>query len=153
MDDVEEMRHYLAERHKELALNRVDVASNVRHLEAQLSKVEGDFHALETQSRQPNQVIQFTVAGHGKGEARLQVATQLAGWVSSYDVYYDDRKENLQIRRFAKVIQRQVNLGVMSNSSCAPGNPVWNLCKTRCNRHFKFRTVGALTLILQVFVG
>ena len=106
VDDVEEMRHYLAERHKELALNRVDVASNVRHLEAQLSKVEGDFHALETQSRQPNQVIQFTVAGHGKGEARLQVATQLAGWVSSYDIYYDDRKENLQIRRFAKVIQK-----------------------------------------------
>ena len=30
VDDVEEMRHYVAQRHQELALDRVDLTSNLR---------------------------------------------------------------------------------------------------------------------------
>ena len=105
VDDVEEMRHYLAQRHQELALDRVDIASNVRSLEAQLVAAEADFEALKREAQTAQHALELIVSGEGRGEARLEVATARAGWVSSYDVSWDERKAQLQITRFARVVQ------------------------------------------------
>ncbi len=105
VDDVEEMRHYLAQRHQELALDRVDVASNVRDLETQLAAAQADLEALQRASQMPQHALELVVSGQGNGGAQLKVATQRAGWVSSYDLSWDAQQEKLRVTRFARVVQ------------------------------------------------
>ena len=105
VDDVEEMRHYLAQRHQELALDRVDVASNVRDLETQLAAAQADLEALQRASQMPQHALELVVSGQGSGGAQLKVATQRAGWVSSYDLSWDAQQEKLRVTRFARVVQ------------------------------------------------
>ena len=105
VDDVEEMRHYLAQRHQELALDRVDIASNVRSLETQLAAATADFDAFQRESQTTLHALELVVSGKGRGEARIEVATAHAGWVSSYDVSWDENEAQLQISRFARVVQ------------------------------------------------
>ena len=105
VDDVEEMRHYLAQRHQELALDRVDIVSNLRSLESQLASATADLDALTRESQTPQHALELVVSGKGRGEARLEVATARAGWVSSYDVSWDEDEAQLEITRFARVVQ------------------------------------------------
>jgi hypothetical protein len=105
VDDVEEMRHYLAQRHQELALDRVDIASNVRSLETQLAAATADFDAFQLESQTTLHALELVVSGKGRGKARIEVATARAGWVSSYDVSWDENEAQLQISRFARVVQ------------------------------------------------
>ena len=105
VDDVEEMRHYLAQRHQELALDRVDIASNIRTLEAQLIRAESDLSTAKAKANDPVHALEVVVSGAGRGNAVVQVATQRAGWVSSYDVSWDNRKGQLDIQRYARVVQ------------------------------------------------
>ena len=103
VDDVEEMRHYLAQRHQELALDRVDIASNIRALEAQLIRAESDLSTAK--ANDPVHALEVVVSGAGRGNAVVQVATQRAGWVSSYAVSWDNRTGQLDIQRYARVVQ------------------------------------------------
>lgn len=105
VDDVEEMRHYVAQRHKELALERVDLSSNVRVLKQALESTQRDLDVLMSQANRPSNALKLVLAGEGKGLARVQVATQLAGWVSSYDVSWSDDSQKLRMVRFARVVQ------------------------------------------------
>ena len=105
VDDVEEMRHYLGQRHKELALDRVDLASNVRSLERELETSQRDLEALQREASLPQNALELIVSGQGRGLARVQVATQLAGWVSSYDVAWSDEEGELNMQRYARVVQ------------------------------------------------
>lgn len=105
VDDVEEMRHYLAQRHRELALERVDLVSTVRALEAELEEASRALESLRREVSVPQNALELVVSGRGKGRARVQVATQLAGWVSSYDVAWSDREGSLHMERYARVIQ------------------------------------------------
>ena len=47
VDDVEEMRHYLAQKHRELSLERVDLVSNIRALQLELDEARRDLSELE----------------------------------------------------------------------------------------------------------
>ncbi|MEC8113763.1 MAG: DUF4139 domain-containing protein, partial [Bacteroidota bacterium] len=105
VDDVEEMRHYLAQKHQELALRRVDIASNVRDLELQLQSAESDLAALKAEATREMHGLELVLAGEGRGSIELEVATQRAGWVSSYDVSWDDQTGQLDVRRYARVVQ------------------------------------------------
>ena len=105
VDDVEEMRHYLAQRHKELSLDRVDLMSNIRALESDLSQSQHKLESLRRRAGQPENALQLVVSGQGRGTARVQVATQLAGWVSSYDVSWSDKAGELDMARYARVVQ------------------------------------------------
>ena len=105
VDDVEEMRHYLAQKHQELALRRVDIASNVRDLELQLQSAESDLAALKAEATREMHGLELVLAGEGRGSIEVEVATQRAGWVSSYDVSWDDQTGQLDVRRYARVVQ------------------------------------------------
>ena len=56
-------------------------------------------------NRKPPSTPLNLVSGKGRGEARLEVATSRAGWVTSYDVSWDEDEAQLQISRFARVVQ------------------------------------------------
>ena len=49
--------------------------------------------------------LELVLAGEGRGSIELEVATQRAGWVSSYDVSWDDQTGQLDVRRYARVVQ------------------------------------------------
>ena len=50
VDDVEEMRHYLAQKHRELSLERVDLVSNIRALQLDLDVALQDLEDLEVRA-------------------------------------------------------------------------------------------------------
>ena len=86
VDDVEEMRNYIVERHEALELERVDLKSNIRGLERLLADEEAALAALLAGAQTPSHTLELVVAGAGIGLAEVRVATQQAGWVSSYDL-------------------------------------------------------------------
>ena len=163
VDDVEEMRHYLAQRHQELALDRVDIASNVRSLETQLAAATADFDALKRESQTAQHALELVVSGKGRGEARLEVATSRAGWVTSYDVSWDEDEAQLQISRFARVVQTtgqpwkdvtlELRTGQPLRGACAPSQSAvadpgrgvlrWLLCQRAVGQQRAFRCAGA----------
>ena len=71
VDDVDEMRHYLAQKHQELALRRVDIASNVRVLELQLQSAESDLAALKAEATREMHGLELVLAGEGRGSIEL----------------------------------------------------------------------------------
>jgi len=105
VDDVEEMRHYLAQRFQELALDRVDIATNVAALEKEVASADRDLQMLLNEAAQPTHALELVMSGQGRGLARVHVATQQAGWVSSYDVSWEESKGQLRLERFARVVQ------------------------------------------------
>ena len=105
VDDVEEMRHYLAQKHRELSLERVDLVSNIRALHLELDVARQDLEDLEVRAASPSQALQLVLSGTGRGDLRVHVATRRAGWVSSYDVSWDEDKDALSVERFARVVQ------------------------------------------------
>ena len=105
VDDLEEMRHYLVQKHRELALERVDLVSNIRSLQLELDLVRQGLQDLEVRATSPSQALQLVLAGTGRGDLRVHVATRRAGWVSSYDVSWDEGKDALSVERFARVVQ------------------------------------------------
>lgn len=104
VDDVEEMRHYLALRHREIALERVDLVSNVSELVADIRKLEDQIAQAEWASSQQSPALKLKVQGGGSGVVEVRVATSLAGWFSSYDLSWNDAGD-LSIERFARVVQ------------------------------------------------
>ena len=58
----------------------------------------------------------------GRGNAVVQVATQRAGWVSSYDVSWDDRKASWT-SAYARVVKPRAGL-VRRGIGVAPGQPL-----------------------------
>ena len=105
VDDVEEMRVYVAERHEALELERVDLKSNIRGLERLLADEEAALSALRAKAQSPSHTLELVVAGEGRGRAEVRVATQLSGWVSSYDLAWNDEEGTLDVGRYAQVIQ------------------------------------------------
>lgn len=105
VDDVEEMRVYVAERHEALELERVDLKSNIRGLERLLAEEEAALSALRSKAQSPSHTLELVVAGEGRGRAEVRVATQLSGWVSSYDLGWNDEEGTLNVGRYAQVIQ------------------------------------------------
>lgn len=109
VDDVEEMRQYIADKHRMLALDRVDLVSQVRALERQLLQAERDLEALRVDANRPSHALLLKLSGKGSGMLRVRVATQLAGWASSYDVSWDEKSGKLIVEQFARLVQ---NTGV-----------------------------------------
>jgi len=105
VDDVEEMRVYVAERHEALELERVDLKSNIRGLERLLAEEKAALSALRSKAQSPSHTLELVVAGEGRGRAEVRVATQLSGWVSSYDLAWNDEEGTLDVGRYAQVIQ------------------------------------------------
>ena len=105
VDDVEEMRAYLVQRHNELALERVDVATQIRALQEELDRSIAEFDNHERNARSMRKNIELVLAGTGRGNAIVKVATAFAGWVSSYDVQWDEKENKLVLERFARLIQ------------------------------------------------
>jgi hypothetical protein len=103
VDDVEEMRHYLAQKHRELALERVDLVSNVQELTADIHLLEDQIAEAEWASSQQSPALKLKVQGGGRGVVEVRVATSLAGWFSSYDLSWDEG--DLSIERYARVVQ------------------------------------------------
>ena len=100
VDDVEEMRVYVAERHEALELERVDLKSNIRGLERLLADEEAALSALRAKAQSPSHTLELVVAGEGRGRAEVRVATQLSGWVSSYDLAWNDEEGTLDVGRY-----------------------------------------------------
>ena len=105
VDDVEEMRNYVVERHEALELERVDLKSNIRGLERVLADEEAALAELLAGAQTPSHTLELVVAGGGSGLAEVRVATQQAGWVSSYDLAWNDQEGTLNLGRYAQVIQ------------------------------------------------
>ncbi|MEC8360758.1 MAG: DUF4139 domain-containing protein, partial [Bacteroidota bacterium] len=63
------------------------------------------FDAFQLESQTTLHALELVVSGKGRGKARIEVATARAGWVSSYDVSWDENEAQLQISRFARVVQ------------------------------------------------
>ena len=105
VDDVEEMRNYVVERHEALELERVDLKSNIRGLERVLADEEAALAELLAGAQTPSHTLELVVAGGGSGLAEIRVATQQAGWVSSYDLAWNDQEGTLNLGRYAQVIQ------------------------------------------------
>ena len=105
VDDVEEMRAYIALQHESLSLRRVDLMANIRGLEKALVQAESDLESLTRRASNPSHSLELVVTGTGKGQARVSVATQLAGWVSSYDMSWNEESRQLGIGRFARLVQ------------------------------------------------
>lgn len=105
VDDVEEMRAYLADQHETLELERVDFKSNIRGLERLLAEEEAALAALLADAQTPSHTLELVVVGMGRGRAEVRVATQQAGWVSSYDLAWNEQEGTLSVGRHAQVIQ------------------------------------------------
>lgn len=105
VDDVEEMRHYVAQRHQELALDRVDLTSNLRVMREALVQSDQALAQLERKAATPLHALQLVLAGEGRGLLKVQVATQQAGWASSYDLSWEESEGVLKADRFALVVQ------------------------------------------------
>lgn len=105
VDDVEEMRHYVAQRHRELALDRVDLVSNLRVMRDALRQSDQELAQLERKAATPLHALQLVLTGEGRGSLKVQVATQQAGWASSYDLSWEESQGVLKADRFALVVQ------------------------------------------------
>lgn len=105
VDDVEEMRHYVAQRHQELALDRVDLVSNLRVMREALVQSDQALAQLERKATTPLHALQLVLSGEGRGLLKVQVATQQAGWASSYDLSWEESEGVLKADRFALVVQ------------------------------------------------
>ena len=105
VDDVEEMRAYVADRHENLELERVDLKSNIRGLERLLTEEEAALAELHAAAQTPSHTLELVIAGEGSGLAEVSVATQQAGWVSSYDLAWNQEEGTLDVGRYAQVIQ------------------------------------------------
>ncbi|MEE2919891.1 MAG: DUF4139 domain-containing protein [Bacteroidota bacterium] len=105
VDDVEEMRAYVAERHQALELDRVDLKSNVRGLKGLLAAEEAALATLLADAQTPSHTLELVISGRGGGDAEVSVATQQAGWVSSYDLAWNEKEGALEVGRHAHVIQ------------------------------------------------
>ena len=105
VDDVEEMRNYIVERHEALELERVDLKSNIRGLERLLADEEAALAALLAGAQTPSHTLELVISGRGGGDAEVSVATQQAGWVSSYDLAWNEKEGALEVGRYAQVIQ------------------------------------------------
>ena len=79
--------------------------SNIRALQLDLDVALQDLEDLEVRAASPSQALQLVLAGTGRGDLRVHVATRRAGWVSSYDVSWDEGKDALSVERFARVVQ------------------------------------------------
>ena len=75
VDDVEEMRHYVAQRHRELALDRVDLVSNLRVMRDALLESDQELAQLERKAATPLHALQLVLLGEGRGSLRVQVGT------------------------------------------------------------------------------
>jgi len=105
VDDVEEMRHYVAQRHRELALERVDLVTNIQALARSVEDLERTLATLVARGRDTHPALSLVVQGSGSGTAKVRVATALAGWVSSYDVSWQEADRALKVDRYARVVQ------------------------------------------------
>ena len=75
VDDVEEMRAYVAERHQALELDRVDLKSNVRGLKGLLAAEEAALATLLADAQTPSHARTGDF-WPGGGDAEVSVATQ-----------------------------------------------------------------------------
>ena len=105
VDDVEEMRHYVAQRHRELALERVDLVTNIQALARSVEDLERALATLVARGRDTHPALSLVVQGSGSGTVKVRVATALAGWVSSYDVSWQESDRALKVDRYARVVQ------------------------------------------------
>ncbi|MEC7692990.1 MAG: hypothetical protein VX446_01285, partial [Bacteroidota bacterium] len=62
VDDVEEMRNYVVERHEALELERVDLKSNIRGLERVLADEEAALAELLAGAQTPSHTLELVVA-------------------------------------------------------------------------------------------
>ena len=72
VDDVEEMRHYLAQKHRELSLERVDLVSNIR-AGGWLDEARRTLRALEARAASPSASLAAGFVWHRS--RRLAVCT------------------------------------------------------------------------------
>ena len=105
VDDLEEMRAYIVNRHEELALDRVDVNLAIEELNEEIMALTAQMDSLKASALRPRKALELVLSGQGRGSAKIKVATELAGWVTSYDVSWNDAQGELNMERFARVVQ------------------------------------------------
>ena len=105
VDDLDEMRHFIAQRHRELALEEVELNAAIAEMQEVHGNLQREYDALSWESKVTRPALNLVLSGTGRGNLVVRVTTEMAGWVSSYDVSWDEGEEALQVERFAKVIQ------------------------------------------------
>ena len=105
VDDLDEMRHYVAQRHRILAMEAVELRESLKSMEDQLASLREAMAPWRREAGRVRRLLTLVLSGTGQGELTLRASTQQAGWVSSYDLSWEEGTGKLQVERYAKVIQ------------------------------------------------